>query len=154
MKIWTHLGETEVLLCDHGYEGPSGFLPQTVRTKQVRSFLRGAHSEVSARNNSLRIWSFATARIFASMTAAQIYVIRLHDTVPEQATVYVEMEDHATVVELPNCMIEYQPQRLLGACATVAWTLTFGALALPPGIDASGAAMFDADGEEMIFQQF
>lgn len=133
MKIWTNNGTVDVVLCDHGRGGPSNFVPQVVRTKQIQTFLRGAFAKPIARGNTHRVWQFSVRKEHATITAAQLYLMGLHAQVPEQEDVTVELDDKTTQLILPDCCIEFEAAPPLGLLSTVAWILTFSTIT---GVDS------------------
>ncbi len=128
MKIWTNNSTEEVLLCDHGRRGPSNFVPQVVRRKDVLQFVQSPFAKPRARGNAHRVWSFAAKIEHDSLTAAQIYLLTLHQQIPAQADVGIELEDRETQYTLLDCIIEFSPLPLIGVLSTINWTLTFGGM--------------------------
>jgi len=126
MKIWTHNSDGELAICDHGREGPSSFSPQVMRKMDLLMFVQGSFAKPKARGNTYRVWTFSVGREHASVAAAEDYLLNLHQTVPEQADVTVELSDQATRYLLADCCISFQAAPPIGCYTRVTWTLTFG----------------------------
>lgn len=128
MKIWVNSGTEEIVFCDHGRRGPSNLTPQVVRKKDVLTFVQAPFAKIKPRGNAYRIWSFATRISHETQTAAQLYLLTLHQTIPAQSDVIVELEDQATRFHLLDCCIEFTAIAPMGVLTTVTWTLTFGGM--------------------------
>ncbi|QBG47823.1 hypothetical protein EGM51_10625 [Verrucomicrobia bacterium S94] len=147
MKIWTNNGEEEVVLCDHGRGGPSNFVPQVVRNKDVLTFVQGEFAKPKARGNTYRTWTFTIQTEHDSQKDAEQYLIELHTLVPLQADVDVELSDGETRYLLPECVIEFSASAPVGVLTTVAWTLTFGGIKPIP----AQTVLADEDGVTISF---
>lgn len=153
MRIWTNIGTTEILLCDHGRGGPSNFVPQVVRKKDILVFVQADFAKPKARGNAYRIWSFVARIEHDTITAAQAYLLTLHQSTPEQADVWIELDDQLTQYQLPDCVIEFSPVSPVGVLTSVSWTLTFGGM-IPYGTptqlgDVLGIELNDSEGNPL-----
>lgn len=116
----------------------------------VLMFVQSPFATPRARGNAYRTWSFTATKTHASYAAAERYLVTLHQSVPEQAEVYMELSDDVTRFVLPQCCISFQATAPVGVKTMVTWTLTFGVMnELTRGADALGIDLNDSAGTEL-----
>ena len=150
MKIWHQFNGTEETFCDHGREGPSNFVPQVMRKKDILSFVQGTFAKPMSRGNAYRVWRFSVTKVHDSIADAEKYLITLHQTVPAQTDVYVELNDTTTRYLLPDCCVDVAPAAPSGVKTTVTYTLTFGVMnPMLDALDSLGVDLNDSEGVDL-----
>jgi len=118
--------------------------------KKFSFFYSGNFSKPRNRGNTLMQVTFTTSQEHASATAAQLYLLNLHSTVPKQGMIRIDLEDQATTLLIPDATIEVTPMPRLGVLTTLSYTIKYGC-ELVEGILCGTASYDDASSGNILF---
>ena len=150
MKIWLNNGTADILLADHGKEGPQNFTPSVVQPMEVLSFVKSATALPRSKGNRHFSWSWSITKAHTSLAAAQKHVVEYYRSIPATAEVWLELDDQTTRYTLPNCVISFTPAPIMGARTIITHTLTFSEIIDRITIAASDGTILNAsDGTEL-----
>jgi hypothetical protein len=124
LKIWTDSSSTAFTFCDHGREGPSNFVPEVIRNKDVLKYVQSAFAGIRTRGNTYQTWSFSVSKQHASATAAEDHLLFQNSLVPASGRVWIELNDQETV-RVVDAVIDVAAAAPIGVRTIMTYTLTF-----------------------------
>lgn len=139
--------------------GPVGLSLSGPVDVQSRKFLRGPAAKFSSRGNKQTLLGFSVYYEFGSIELAQAFIMSWRETVLREGTIEMVSEAGAVNSIANAVLIDPAITQITGVSVRVDYIIQGGAesyaaepAAPAAAVDADGEAMFDSDGEEMIFQ--
>jgi hypothetical protein len=150
----TASGGIPVTLCDHGREGPSGLTLVPIRKIDVLEFVQGDYAKPKNRGSTLHQLTFSVSKEHATHTAAQLYMLMMHTTIPATGELAIDLEDQTTHLVAREATVEMAPLPLLGVLTTIAFTIKFGEIDGPIQVLTQGGdQILTSDGNPIFVNQ-